>query len=523
MDIIWAQIQGYKRFEQQSKINVENKLIALIGPNESGKSSVLAALMHLNSDEEFVDSGSNHELTRGIDIADDQIVVKGAFHLTNSDRDKISNIRGGSDVKWFYIEKYADGEVINSVQPKPSRDLSIRKNAFLTFQKPNIKNTLFEIIEKKADSTQQIDIDDFIEALESEEENLPEDIVATLQYIYNEFKIAIQHSSSAIHQKILSLLNQLIENEKDSPSIRSIRILKKLLPDFLFFSDEDRNLKPEYDMNEPFTSALSNLANLAGLDLTKLKNAINSDDQGKVETLVQQSNEKLYKIFEEAWSQSGILVHLSINNKLLHILVRNKDNAYNSIAERSEGLKHFVALLAFVSTKEKKNQKPILLIDEAENQLHYDEQADHVKMFAKQQIASKIIYSTHSIGCLPEDLGCSVRLMEPLENKPDRSKIKNWFWDSESVGFSPVLFGIGAKTMAYIPVRNALFAEGATDFILLPSLFREVTNRSYLGFQILPGLSEVSKENVPLLEYGAPNVAYLVGTEKQESFKFEIS
>lgn len=157
-----------------------------------------------------------------------------------------------------------------------------------------------------------------------------------------------------------------------------------------------------------------------------------------------------------------------------------------AIAERSDGLRQYVSLLAF-ATLEKTEQPPILLIDEAEAHLHYDAQADLVQMFARQELATKVIYTTHSVGCLPEDLGTGVRLVEM--NSPTTSIIRNWFWETDEPGFSPLLFGIGAKALAFMPVRFALITEGATDIILLPTLFREATGKSSLGFQVVPGLS----------------------------------
>ncbi len=41
MKLIWIEIAGYKRFGEKSKLNTQNKLIALVGPNEAGKSSLI--------------------------------------------------------------------------------------------------------------------------------------------------------------------------------------------------------------------------------------------------------------------------------------------------------------------------------------------------------------------------------------------------------------------------------------------------------------------------------------------------
>jgi predicted ATP-dependent endonuclease of OLD family len=187
------------------------------------------------------------------------------------------------------------------------------------------------------------------------------------------------------------------------------------------------------------------------------------------------------------------------------------ETSYVSIAERSDGLRQFVALLAFTTLEQTGQAPPVLLIDEAEIHLHYDAQADLVQMFAKQEVASKIIYTTHSVGCLPEDLGTGVRLIEP--NSPTTSTIRNAFWEEERPGFTPLIFGMGASTLAFVSLRSALVVEGMADVILLPTLLREATNLSYLGFQVVPGLSETNEHGIGLLEREAPRTAYLVDSD----------
>jgi predicted ATP-dependent endonuclease of OLD family len=65
-----------------------------------------------------------------------------------------------------------------------------------------------------------------------------------------------------------------------------------------------------------------------------------------------------------------------------------------------------------------------------------------------------------------------------------------------------------------MPVRYAVITEGITDTILLPSLLREATDKDFLGFQFVSGLSETSKGNFAILENGAPSTAYLLDADK---------
>ena len=79
MKLIWVEINGYRRFEKKAKMNLDGKLIAIVGPNEAGKSSFLKALEHLNSSDAFTATGAAQELTRGANIPPEQIIVKAGF------------------------------------------------------------------------------------------------------------------------------------------------------------------------------------------------------------------------------------------------------------------------------------------------------------------------------------------------------------------------------------------------------------------------------------------------------------
>jgi predicted ATP-dependent endonuclease of OLD family len=149
-----------------------------------------------------------------------------------------------------------------------------------------------------------------------------------------------------------------------------------------------------------------------------------------------------------------------------------------------------------------------LLIDEVETHLHYDAQADIIQMLAKQNLARKVIYTTHSFGCLPEDLGRGIRLVVPGDG--NTSIIINKFWTQEKAGFSSLLFRMGATTMAFLPVRCCVLTEGPSDIILLAALLRDATKQEVLGFQIAPGVSESDNAWLKTLQKEGRRVVFIV-------------
>ena len=173
----------------------------------------------------------------------------------------------------------------------------------------------------------------------------------------------------------------------------------------------------------------------------------------------------------------------------------------------SDGMRAFIALLAYTAVNAEGLTPPVLLVDEAELHLHYAAQADLVQVLTEQTAASQVIYTTHSAGCLPEDIGTGVRLVVPIDGA-DRSRVINWFWDDDEPGFGPLLHGMGyaAGAFAFTPARFAVFAEGATELVLLPTLLREATGRRRIEFQVAPGLALVNRDTASTLKIEAARV-----------------
>jgi hypothetical protein len=159
--------------------------------------------------------------------------------------------------------------------------------------------------------------------------------------------------------------------------------------------------------------------------------------------------------------------------------------------------------------------RPVLMVDEAEMHLHYGGQADLVRVFERQQVAETIIYTTHSVGCLPSDLGATIRVVGPVNGDPYRSRIHNSFWAAHAgAGLTPIMLAMGADAFAFTPSRRAVIGEGASEAILLPSLVREAQSAEQrdepLGYQVAPGIAEVAPDDAEALELEAAGVAYLL-------------
>ena len=135
---------------------------------------------------------------------------------------------------------------------------------------------------------------------------------------------------------------------------------------------------------------------------------------------------------------------------------------------------------------------------------------------------SQVIYSTHSPGCLPHDLGNGVRGVATIPGQADRSHVKNWIWESDA-GYRPLLLCMGASAAALMPHRYAVATEGVSDFILLPSLLRRAIESDSLPYQVVPGLAQLARGDIYRIDSESDSMMYLTdGDEAGRKIRREV-
>jgi predicted ATP-dependent endonuclease of OLD family len=512
MRLVWVSLHGYRRFADETRVNVDLPVVAVVGPNEAGKSSLLQALGRLSDSEEFEAGGEGREFTRSVAVSADQRVVGAEFLLEAQELEAIRHIPEANQVRWLQIWKRGDGQVDGQLAPTPRRDRRPRHRAAAALRRA-LESHLNDVTYEVAGETRDLsdDIEDVLGTLDSDVGTFsPEDgdnIVTFTQRL----QATVEERHPKYLRELPDQLAAVVDHERaEHPHTTAFRTVFAMRPTVLLFGENDRTLSSAYELEEVAhdpSAALGNLAGLAQLDLVAVRDAARTGEWGRVESLVRSANEELERLFHESWRQAAITLRLRVDGTVLRLLVETVPGRYDFIADRSDGLRWFIALLAYTETQGGE-VPPILLVDEAESHLHYDAQADLVRVFARQRAAAKVIYTTHSAGCLPEDLGAAIRVVAPVPDS-ERSEIRNWFWE-ESPGFSPLFLGMGASALAFTAVRRAVVAEGAADLILLPSVLREATGRSELGFQVAPGLAEASADAIEELDLVASRVAYVV-------------
>lgn len=517
VQLIHVAIEGYRRFEQRSTIRLEGPLTAIVGPNEAGKSSVLRALELLNDDEPIPDT----DVTRG---HHGRTVIEATFVLNKADRDALGDLPGASKVRTCVIRKSKDGPVRAVADPSPPHDTTARNALGKRLQGLDQLRILQHGNSDQKTAFAWSELDDLAKVLRSTMVDVSR-FVPRFRKIAQGMRTATQkwpQYGDAEVSRILALADEfeaVAEHEAVPAPVAVGRALADLRPMFLSFGARSRVLDTVHSLraaHEKRSEALKNLLSLAQLDLAAVIEAVDRERPGDRRALLDEANDRLHDIFSKAWVRGQVTPLLEVQGTdELHIVVKDFDGrSMSPISERSDGLRWFIAMRAFLGVQAQGHSKPILLVDEAETHLSYDAQANLVQELATQDVAQKVIYTTHSAGCLPADLGTGIKPVVAADDK-DRSSISNNFWhqNSDRPGFTSLMLAMGASALAFTPARNVVVGEGASECILLPTLLREATGNKPLPFQVAPGLSEVSASSLPYLLDSGARVAFVADAD----------
>ncbi|WP_160175054.1 AAA family ATPase [Microbacterium profundi] len=522
-----AEFHGFGRLAD-GNVNLDNKVVAIVGPNEAGKTTLLRALAYIDNGATLTAS----ERSRGLNIGDGAVVSRVQYILDDLDREATAQYDLEDAPTSLWISRTAAGEsnVRSEVEPSPRKAVAPLADAIKKVRAAHTKKVMAEL----AYSDPEPDADGNVEPSDEAHAVLAERAEAVLSAFFEDVRegdiasVATNHGielreirDAAIRYGVaeplttaLSAMVTWIDREDPANSVASE--LYERAPNILLFSEQDRTLESSHTLSDELVAnppaSLANLVGMAELDLRELWATYTSGDEGERETLIDAANQTLAQKFATAWKQSDVTVVLKTERTVLSIRIKQDGRRITQFDERSAGLKMFVALVAFLEVREEQ-VPPVLLIDEAETHLHIDAQADLVNTFMTQQQAAKIIYTTHSPACLPPDLGSNIRAVVPHPTLEYRSVIQGSFW-SAAAGFSPLLLAMGAGAAAFSTARYVVLGEGASEMLALPTLIKRAIGVADLEYQVAPGLSEVAPEMYPELDLAGARVAYLVDGDR---------
>lgn len=513
MRLVSAYCKGYRRFLEKADINLDPRLVCIVGPNAAGKSSLLRALAVLTdfsvTDFDPVDRTRSHPNER-TDVA-------ARYELDDSDREQLEEIPEARNATHLNL-RMSSGSSQRAVylEPTPVRDraprLALARKLEALRKSVWVRDRTHQEMSDGREVTDAL-LERLVSELQEAVDSMSDQALADLQELASRLSTAGE-GFKRVREVQAATQSRLDVESAGHPHNEAVDILVDRIPRFVEFHESLRQLAATYNVDEAPDQAIQNVLELAGTSWSELRAAIDSD-AGRRKTWVDRADRAAQAKLAE-WTQQGAELKLSfgLNERALTLLMKMTGDEYIAIDQHSDGLRQFIALRSLIELREL-DVDPVVLIDEADIHLHYDAQADLVRVLESAQGVSKVIYTTHSAGCLPHDLGTGVRAVVPVfegeeteRRLTDFSRIENRFW-THGEGFSPLLIAMGASAFAFSATQRAAVTEGISDAMLLPSMIRDALKVDQLPYQMVPGYAEASGDAVAQFDLMASRTAFV--------------
>jgi hypothetical protein len=111
-------MNGYRRFAEETTIDLSPAVIAIVGPNEAGKTSLLKALTHVSDGDPL---GKEDFSGREAPADERTPILSAEFLLEQNDLAELDGIANAEQIEIYRTERLADGSLIHDVVPKIGR------------------------------------------------------------------------------------------------------------------------------------------------------------------------------------------------------------------------------------------------------------------------------------------------------------------------------------------------------------------------------------------------------------------
>ena len=200
-------------------MNVDSKLVAVVGPNESGKTSFLEALTHFNHFEPLKANGPERELTRNKDIHADQKVIEATYLVEDEEREAFKDVPESDKIRWCLISKHAEsGTHYYTFKPRhPHRSLQPRQRAVRLLNGVSSRQRFARAAEDYQGSNLVAEVRNLASTLDTSLETIPEEAKEDLRSVATTLENVAHGEGPQYVRELAQLLSDLAEHEASPP------------------------------------------------------------------------------------------------------------------------------------------------------------------------------------------------------------------------------------------------------------------------------------------------------------------
>lgn len=441
-------INNYRAIDY-TEVPISNSLIPIIGINESGKTSILKAILAFDKLKDKYNYGEHLNYKNNYLIKEHDCIIKAEIIIESEDDieyiSKKMKKTMGDELLTNLQHLYKNGEPLLLCRSLSTKKYFVEEINVQEDQNERLANTLHELLP-------------FILYFDDFSDRVPEVIKFPKKYLEN--GTIRGRNSNAEWQGIIEEIFNRSSNEIS-------------LKDFLEMTNVKNKTGLLYDVQDTLNEQIVE----QWKDLKKKGRTSLADDEGELELLLNFTEDEEYFNFEFN------IVDKSANNK---------KRTFN-IVERSKGFQwffNFILKLKFNSKYRDDYSNAIYLLDEPGSYLHSSAQEELLKELKDISKTNTVIYCTHSQHLLdPEVINISsIRIAEKI-NGLIFLKDFNSLGNSNSQGaLTPLYTALHLRTgLQNQNLGKVVITEGITDYYLFRMLVKYTTHIKVNKLQFIPG------------------------------------
>ncbi len=402
-------ITNYKSIIDSGWVTID-RVTALVGKNESGKTTALEALRKFSSQEETNFAPKDYPRSKSREYSTSTVCVSAEFSTQDPDREALKKINPAfEEITTLSISKtYENLFSVDITFPTKYDEHDSKESG------EALKKRLTRLLLQDAAPVAS-EVDDVASAVQRGPKAF--EIAATalekkLSTVYRtpDPGAAVASSSVVASFPYRDLVKEELEKVKTNLSEmdQAEDLVLELMPSFVYFEEYDI-LDGKVNLTEfskakeagPLTGkfkTMDRLLTIAGLDykiLIKLNEALDIESRN---ILCTQASTHVTGLTSKYWSQRTYFVSFRVDGPILATYVTdNIEAAPIALEDRSKGFKtQFSFNIIFNAATQSELKNAVLLLDEPGLHLHASAQADFLQLIDDLSQHNQIIYATHS-------------------------------------------------------------------------------------------------------------------------------
>ncbi len=454
-------IRAYRCIHDSGEINVGD-LAAFVGRNESGKTTILQALVLLNRDETVSSLDLCDEMSE--ELKSEVRLAEGEFELSPKEtmmiKEMFPSVQEIKKVRIYRTNKhpsvqYDFGDIVISEQENKSinswENFVEKINAFLDTVPNHIRIQLDTATFTKSPPKTQAEFDSLMaefnnrfHMLSSEETRVVEEWDKICSDPKNQFSSLLSGTSD------LAAVQNYVANELH-PRFVYFSDYKKIYGNINLaeFSSIKRRGTDEIDYLEKFDKAetVRNLFFLSELNIDDIEAMRNSPS--KLIKLFTTASNRLTERLNPVWRGDPIRVELRYQpGDIISVVISDvhKDGTITNtglLHRRAEGFKWtFSFIVNFAAeTRRAELKEAILLLDEPARNLHPTQQRGISDLLKSLAGSNQVLYATHSPFMIFDYTPGNLLVVE-LDRRKHLSRIFYDYWNADDHTLTPILYGL---------------------------------------------------------------------------------